>query len=97
MEKKEKTGRNIFSKFQQKEKKKIFHRSAIIDNIPSMKKEELEGIGVTFHGYDNSKRHMPCNQGFFNNRLGKRLTSGEIVMKINTFTHDFGAKYFTIQ
>jgi hypothetical protein len=78
------------------DKKKVF-RSTLIDKIPSMNELELENISITFVGYDGHTRTMACKKGFFNDKYGKRLNSGKIVQKINTFTNDFGAKYFTIQ
>ena len=84
------------SKFKQKGQVKSF-RSELIDKIPSMTEDETSGLVITFHNYDGSTRPMACRTGFFTKRYGKKMTSGEIVMKINTFKHDFGAKYFTIQ
>lgn len=85
----------------QKKKSKFATRNVATNNnnaklLKLIARSRPEDLHIAFEHYDGSSRQLNMNKTFVLDEKGKKLRPLEILKKLNTLKHDFGAKSMTL-
>ena len=60
-------------------------------------KNDIDDISVTFFKHNDTRKIMTVNKKFLLSQNNKKLSAIQIMEKLNTIKHDYGAKHYLIQ